>query len=173
MRIGWRKTLPSVLAPLLSDGPIILIVLLVLTQVPDWYLRFLRIGGGLFILYLAFGAFANLRRDKGTISVDQETSQKSLLKATVTNFLNPNPYLYWSFVTGPILLAAWRQSAAHGASFILGFYGTLIGSLAFLVIIFATAGRVAPQIARIMSVIAVVALAFFGLYQLWSGIYGQ
>ena len=86
---------------------------------------------------------------------------------------NPNPYLYWSFVTGPILLAAWRQSAAHGASFILGFYGTLIGSLAFLVIIFATAGRVAPQIARIMSVIAVVALAFFGLYQLWSGIYGQ
>ena len=53
---GWKRTLPTALAPLLSDGPIITLCLLVLSQVPAWLQRFLYIAGGLFILYLAFGA---------------------------------------------------------------------------------------------------------------------
>ena len=32
---GWKRTLPAALSPLLSDGPIILVVLLVLTRLPD------------------------------------------------------------------------------------------------------------------------------------------
>lgn len=36
LKNGGRRTLPAVLAPLLSDGPIIL---LVLTQTPAWFLR--------------------------------------------------------------------------------------------------------------------------------------
>ena len=33
---GWRRTLPAALAPLISDGPIIIVCLLVLRQVPAW-----------------------------------------------------------------------------------------------------------------------------------------
>ncbi|MBK9210593.1 MAG: hypothetical protein IPL71_20865 [Anaerolineales bacterium] len=40
---GWKRTLPAALAPLISDGPIILICLLLLSQVPDWLKRFLHI----------------------------------------------------------------------------------------------------------------------------------
>src|SRR5512143_741063 len=54
---GWQRTLPACLAPLLSDGPIIALCLLVLTQVPAWLQRFLYIAGGLFIIYLAYSAF--------------------------------------------------------------------------------------------------------------------
>jgi threonine/homoserine/homoserine lactone efflux protein len=53
---GWQKTLPAALAPLVSDGPIIALCLLVLSQVPLWLERLLNIIGGLFILYLAYGA---------------------------------------------------------------------------------------------------------------------
>jgi threonine/homoserine/homoserine lactone efflux protein len=50
---GWRRALPAALAPLLSDGPIIAIVLLVLSQVPPWLQRVLNFASGFFVLYLA------------------------------------------------------------------------------------------------------------------------
>src|SRR5690349_7015241 len=54
---GWRRVLPAAFAPLISDGPIITICLLVLSQVPAWLQRFLYIAGGLFVLYLAYRAY--------------------------------------------------------------------------------------------------------------------
>jgi threonine/homoserine/homoserine lactone efflux protein len=38
---GWRQTLPAALAPLISDGPIIILTLVVLSHVPGWFQRFL------------------------------------------------------------------------------------------------------------------------------------
>ena len=37
---GWKRTLPAALAPLVSDGPIILLCVLVLSQVPAWMQEF-------------------------------------------------------------------------------------------------------------------------------------
>ncbi len=54
---GWRRTLPAAFAPLLSDGPVILLTLLVLTQMPAWLSPALRVAGGGFLLYLAYGAW--------------------------------------------------------------------------------------------------------------------
>jgi len=42
---GWKRTFPIVLASLLSDGPIIALCLLVLSQVPVRLQRFLDIAG--------------------------------------------------------------------------------------------------------------------------------
>ena len=53
---GWRRALPAALAPLLSDGPIILIAILLLTRLPAGWERILNLLGGLFVLYLAWGA---------------------------------------------------------------------------------------------------------------------
>ena len=53
LRNGWKKTLPAAFAPLLSDGPIVAFVLIVLNVTPGWVLRVLQFCGGLFILYLA------------------------------------------------------------------------------------------------------------------------
>ncbi|MDP2884326.1 MAG: hypothetical protein Q8P51_04810 [Ignavibacteria bacterium] len=36
LNYGWRRALPAALAPLISDGPIILLTLLVLSQMPLW-----------------------------------------------------------------------------------------------------------------------------------------
>ena len=36
---GWKRTLPAAFAPLVSDGPIILLCILVLSQVPGWMER--------------------------------------------------------------------------------------------------------------------------------------
>ena len=172
METGWRRTLPSALAPLLSDGPIILLVVFILTRVPDEFLRGLRIAGGLFVLYLAFNAYRQYRRPAETRAGEIEAGHKGLLRAVLTNLLNPNPYIFWSVVAGPILIGAWRQSSTYGAGFLLGFYGTLLTGLAVLIIFFGLAGSLSNNSARLLSGFSALALLFFGLYQLWTGIGG-
>ncbi|MDO8836583.1 MAG: LysE family transporter, partial [Vicinamibacterales bacterium] len=50
---GWRRAIPITLAPVLSDLPIVALVLVALTQVPPVFLHGLRVVGGFFLIYLA------------------------------------------------------------------------------------------------------------------------
>lgn len=169
LRNGWRRTLPAALAPLLSDGPIIVLVLVILMRTPDWLLLTLRLAGGLFLLYLAKGAFDATHTAQEVVSArpEQASRHESLLKATVMNALNPNPYIFWSLVGGPILLEAWQRSAQLGASFVAGMYGTLIVGSALLIIIFATARRLGSRVTHTLNTVSALVLALFGLYQIW------
>jgi threonine/homoserine/homoserine lactone efflux protein len=88
---GWKRTLPAALAPLLSDGPIIALCLLVLSQVPIWFQRFLYIAGGLFVLYLAYSTYKTWKNFDLTIPGIEAGTQQSVLKAALINTLNPNP----------------------------------------------------------------------------------
>lgn len=169
LKNGWRHTWPASFAPLISDGPIIALVMLVLTQTPDWFLNILRITGGLFILYLARGAFLAFKQAGPVYEISTEPTQHNLLKAILMNALSPGPYLFWSVLAGPIVLEGWRQSPTLGLSFMLGFYGTLIGGFAAFIILFATASQLGPRVSKILSGISAAALLIFGLYQLWTG----
>lgn len=170
MLSGWRRTLPAALAPILSDGPIILLVLLLLKQIPPWYLHFLRIAGGIFIIYLAIRAYTGWRQNRTDNDLPPESSSRGLLQATLTNLLNPNPYIFWAFVAGPILLDAWRQSSIQGLFFLVGFYGTLIGGFSFLILIFAGAHRFGTRTVSYLTLVAIFVLVFFGVYQLGNGL---
>ena len=168
---GWRRTLPAVLAPLVSDGPIILLCLLVLSQVPEWLQRGLRIIGGLFILYLAYGAYKSWQNFDSKIQQVESGTQQSVLRAALMNSLNPNPYIFWTLVTGPILLAGWRERPANGIGFLAGFYVTMILCLAAIILVFGFAARVGPKVNRILLAISSIGLLFFGMYQLWLGVF--
>lgn len=171
MKNGWRRTLPAALAPLLSDGPIIVLVVLVLTQLPSWFLRGVRVAGGFFILYLAWRAWQALRHAHfGEPELVEDVAQQSVLEAAIMNALNPNPYIFWGLAAGPILLQGWRESPSLGLSFMLGFYGTLIGGFVLQIVLFGTARRLGPQVSRALTGISALALLLFGAYQLWAGI---
>lgn len=164
---GWRRTLIAAFAPLASDAPIIALCLFVLSRIPAWFERFLHIASGLFLLYLAHGAY------KAWISFDAEHlamaagSQKSLLNASLVNLLSPGPYLFWSLITGPILLAGWRESPSLGFSFLLGFYAAFTSSLISIIVVFGVMRRFGPGFNRALIGASAAALFGFGLYQLW------
>jgi len=90
----------------------------------------------------------------------------------VVNFLNPGPYLGWSLVLGPALLEGWRKSPAHGVALLAGFYGTILGVNAGIVILSGTARRLGPRAGRALVGLSALALAGFGFYQLWAGLVG-
>jgi len=167
---GWKRTFPTVFAPLISDGPIIALCLLVLSQVPAWLQRFLYIAGGSFILYLAYGAYMAWKNLDSTISSTESATQQGVFRAALVNMLNPNPYFYWTLVTGPILLMGWRETPAKGLGFIAGFFVSLIFSLIAIVVVFGTARQFGPKVNRALLGISAIALFCFGLIQLWLGI---
>ena len=170
-RNGWRRTLPAALAPLVSDGPIILLAMLVLTRLPPQALSVIQLVGGLFILYLAWGAAkAFYTAVDIPLTTDQDLINQSIWQAALMNFLNPNPFIFWGTVGGIILLEAWALSIWHAVAFLVGLYGTLIGGFAFFIVLFGTVGQLDPRLNRGLSLVSAVALLLFGLWQLWSGL---
>ncbi|MBI3162794.1 MAG: LysE family transporter [Chloroflexi bacterium] len=168
---GWRRTLPAALAPLVSDGPIILLCVFALSQIPEWMQRGLYFAGGLFILYLSYGACKSWVNFDPLLSAPESGTQQSVLKAALMNALSPGPYIFWTLVTGPILLRGWRETPIYGIGFLAGFYVTIVGSLAAIILVFGTAARMGPKFNRALLGISAVALFVFGLYQLWLGIF--
>jgi threonine/homoserine/homoserine lactone efflux protein len=166
---GWKRTLPATLAPLVSDGPIVFLVLLVLTQTPTWFLDVLRLVGGFFLLYLAKGALSGIKSTQAIPLTTATMSRRDFFKAVLLNSLSPGPYIFWSTIAGPIVLSAWRQAPGLAVSFVLGFYVTLIGGFMLFVILFATASQFGPKVSYFLRVISVLALILFGLYQIWLG----
>ncbi len=167
---GWRRTLPASLAPLLSDGPVIVLTLVVLTQVSAGLQSGLRCAGGLFLLYLAVGALRTWQRYTPEPAASLAASaRRSVLRAALVNLLNPNPYLGWSLVLGPLLLQGWHETPARGVALVVAFYTTMIVSLAAIISLFAAAGSLGPRVGRALVGVSAVALACFGCYELWSG----
>jgi hypothetical protein len=82
--------------------------------------------------------------------------------------LNPNVYISWSLVLGPLLLKAWRESPANGGALLAGFYGTMVLALAGTIVLFAAARNLGPRVTRVLIGLSSVALACFGCYLLWS-----
>ena len=120
---GWQRTLPAALAPLISDWPIVLLSVLVLSQVPDWLQRVLYFAGGIFILYLAYNAFQSWKNfNPQAAEFNSEGTQRSVVKAAMVNILSPGPYIFWTLVTGPILLKGWQETPLHAFGFVAGFY---------------------------------------------------
>lgn len=169
LRNGWRRTMVAALAPLISDGPIVALVLLVLTQTPVWLLNVLRLAGGCFLLYLAGKAYRAFKTADFAQPDMAGPGRQNLLEAALLNALSPNPYIFWATIAGPILIEGWRQSPALGLSFVLGFYGTLIGGFAGFVVLFAVARKLDPRLSRTLSAASALLLLLFGLYQLWMG----
>jgi threonine/homoserine/homoserine lactone efflux protein len=166
MRNGWKRTFPATFAPLVSDGPIIILVLVVLSQMPTWFLQVLQLIGGGFLLYLAWGAYQAYRIGNVAEELPTESTIQSFAKAVVVNILNPGPYIFWSTVTGPLFLEGWRQSPSLGVSFVVTFYIGFIGFLIALVTLFTLARSSGGRVSRMLVGISAVALSLFGLYQI-------
>lgn len=170
---GFRRGARITLAPLITDAPIIVAVLLILNQVPPVVLRVLSIAGGLFVLYLAWGLLQQWRRGTqamANVEGAQPIGWSGLWRAAIVNWLNPNPYIFWTLVGGPTLLAALNQSAVYGAAFLAGMYGVFISSMLIIALVFHLARSLGPQVVRGLLLISIAVLAIFGVILLARGL---
>jgi threonine/homoserine/homoserine lactone efflux protein len=166
---GWRRTLPAALAPLISDGPIALLILLILHRVPGGIERALRLAGGVVLLYFAYAAFMEWRRTRDLAAQTGGSAPRTLFQAVAVNLVNPGPYIGWSLVLGPLAIEAWQQTPAHAVGLVAAFYITMVTCLALFILLLGTTSFLGPRGRRSLLLLSAFALAALGIYQLVSG----
>jgi len=167
--IGWRRTLPASFAPLLSDGPIAVVALLVLGRLSPATQAVLRTAGGVLLFYLAWRAFRHWRADGADSQKAPDKTPRTLLEAALVNVLNPNPYLGWSLILGPVVVAAWRESPGKGVAVVVAFYATMVTTLAALIFALGGTRFLRPKLRRDLLLASALILAGLGIYQLVMG----
>lgn len=173
LRRGWRRGLLVALGPLVSDGPVILVVVLLLSRLPGWTLSALQAVGGLYVLYLAWRAWGVARAATAQAPGQPVDDQRrSLVQAATINLLNPNVYLFWATVSGPLLAEGWRTSPGLAVGFLAVFYGALFGTELALVALVSGVRGLKPGLTRWLLAASAVLMAALGVAQGVAGIRG-
>jgi threonine/homoserine/homoserine lactone efflux protein len=167
---GWRRAAITSLAPLISDGPIVLLAVLALALVPAWVLPLLQIAGACFIFYLAYRALRALWC--GRSESEAPKPPPGFLAAVTINLLNPNVYIYWSTVSGPIFMQSWRISPAWGLGFLAFFYGIMVLTSNGIILAVVGLQQAGKRVRYYLQVISTGLLAVMGIVQLAAGISG-
>ena len=169
-RQGWKKTLPAALAPVLSDGPIALIVLVILNRLPQIMTVALQAGGGVLLLYFAYRSYKQWKTTGDQENLEQSSIPRTMFQAALVNLLNPNPYLGWSLVLGPAVMKAWEQSTSSAITLIAAFYVTIVTATMGVIILFGLTGFLSTKRRRWLILLSALILAILGGYQVISGI---
>lgn len=175
---GWRRAIILIFSPLVVDAPIIVLVLFILGQTPAALIPLIQIVGGLFLFWLAWGAWQGYRAGAyiGKSDADDpeltppQSTRALFARGLLLNVLSPGPYLFWGTVNGRLLLEGLEQSVWHGLAFLIAFYGTFLGGLATLVFIFSRVGQLDPRISRRIMLLTIGLMVFFAASFVISGV---
>jgi threonine/homoserine/homoserine lactone efflux protein len=169
LRNGAARTLPVALVPFVSDPAVIAVVLVVLSQVPAGLLRGLQLLGGVIVLWLAA---ATLRAARAGVVVEGRAPPRGFVRATLVNLTNPNAWMFWSLVGGPVLAEAWRDAPPRALAFLTGFYASLTAGNVAIVWLASAGSRLGPRFTRTLGLVSGVALLAFGAWQIGRGLSG-
>ncbi len=130
LRYGTKEGLKVALVPLITDLPIILVTLLLLSKLTDFKaaLGFISFLGGAFILYLSYESIMTQPLQPAFAHAEPG----SLKKGAIINALNPHPYLFWFSVGTPTMFKAQQESSLGALVFVTSFYLFLVGSKVLL-----------------------------------------
>jgi threonine/homoserine/homoserine lactone efflux protein len=126
VRHGPREGFKVAVAPLITDAPIIVASVLVLSRLSssDTILGLVALVGGVFVAYLAI---ESLRTTRLETEIGGQPP-RSWRQGALVNALSPHPYLFWITVGAPILVTASAAGPAGPVAFLVGFYTCLVGS---------------------------------------------
>ncbi len=121
------------IAPLITDTPIVIVIVLLLSQIShvDPLIGGIAIVGGVFVFYLGVTSI----RIRPVALSTEAVKERSLFKGIVTNIFSPSPYIFWIGVGAPLLIKAYGENPVFAAVFIVTFYGLMVGSKLLLSVI--------------------------------------
>lgn len=127
LRYGAREGIRTALAPLVTDGPIIALLLIFLDRLAAIrpLLGAIAVAGVVYLLVLAWESW---RAPRPAVAEDSGPAPRSILRGALVNFLNPSPYLFWLTAGTPMLVKSWRIGPLAAAGFIVLFFVCLVGS---------------------------------------------
>jgi len=135
IRHGKKEGFKVALAPLITDLPIILFALFILSNLSEYdvVIGVIALAGAVYLTYLGIENLVT-RID---ISENRSLKKDALKRGVVVNLLNPHPYIFWFTIGGTIIHATWDIHFSVTLLFVLFFYCLLIGSKIAIVLVLA------------------------------------
>lgn len=171
LSMGLRKGLSVAIAPLITDVPIIVITLTVVSQVSGSVVAVLSICGAVVVAWFGYSTLRSVRTTELEALASAPTNAHPWRQGALVNVLNPAPWLFWSTVGAPLLVVTWRDSPSGAALFLLGFYVLLIGMKVVLAVGLASARhRINDYSYRIILAVAGALLMVFAVLLAYQGV---
>ncbi len=125
IRHGLSAGLRISIAPLFTDGPIIVISLFLLSRLSNqgWFYGSLSFVGGLALMWFAWECLS-----VKPLSYKEEQASYALKKGIAVNLLNPAPYLFWFTIGTPTLVEAWDKGSEVAFGYLGGFFVCIMGA---------------------------------------------
>lgn len=133
LKHGAKEGIKIAASPLITDLPIILFTILIMSRFSntDHILGFIAFGGSIYLLYLAFESFTF-----GGISTNTKTRPVNVIKkGIIANLLNPSPYVFWFTIGAPTIIKAFDEGVITALLFVVVFYSVLVGSKVTIAVI--------------------------------------
>lgn len=122
---GFRAAAKVALMPLVSELVVLAIAALVIAGLPETALRWMGVGGGLLIFYLAYRTWHQAGRT--TDEMGPAEGPRRLLEGVTLSLISPTPWVFWLLVGAPIFVSFWNTSWSYAAAFAGTFVLTLGG----------------------------------------------
>jgi threonine/homoserine/homoserine lactone efflux protein len=126
LQYGKWEGIKVAVSPLITDLPIVLSVLFVLSHLTsyDFIIGIIAFFGA---SYLIYSGIESLKIKENSVELNVE-KKDALKKGVIVNFGNPHPYVFWFSIGGPIIIKSLNTHVSATILFILGFYSFLVGS---------------------------------------------
>jgi len=136
LKYGKKEGLKVAISPLITDLPIVVFVLFMLSTLSslieyNFVIGVVSLFGACYLIYLGV---ENLRVKTTKFEVEL-TKGGALKRGVIVNFLNPHPYLFWLSIGCPMIFESLDMHISATILFILGFYSLLIGSKTAIVLV--------------------------------------
>jgi len=130
---GKWEGIKVAVSPLITDLPIILSVLFILSHLTS-YDSIIGVIAFFGASYLIYSGVESLKTKPNSVELRLE-KKDALKKGIIVNFGNPHPYIFWISIGGPIIFKSLSIHAWATFLFISGFYIFLVGSKVIVALI--------------------------------------
>lgn len=133
LQYGKWEGIKVAVSPLITDLPIVLSVLYVLSHLTsyDFIIGIIAFFGASYLIYSGIESL-KIKKDSVELNIEKEDALK---KGVIVNFGNPHPYVFWFSIGGPIIYKSLNTHVSATVLFILGFYIFLVGSKVVITLI--------------------------------------
>jgi threonine/homoserine/homoserine lactone efflux protein len=123
---GKWEGIKVAISPLITDLPIVLSVLFILSHLTssNFVIGIIAFFGA---SYLIYSGMESLKIKPNSFELKLE-KKDALKRGIIVNFGNPHPYIFWLSIGGPIIFKSLNTHIWATVLFIIGFYSFLVGS---------------------------------------------